>query len=265
MLYKNKEELTKKLEEAQDGSFHLLSKEEYDEMLKNYYETQVITEVNKQIGEKVKEIHSRYDADLKNLFGEEKSADEKTYDFLGRKVKELQEKVAGKGDESEELKKLRADAAKKIEAKEAEIESLKTSITKEKFRGHLTQAMAGLEFNENIPENLRNLAIENNINKLVENAREEDGKVVWNLDGVDLHDESYKPLSAKDVVAKVFSDIKKPDSSGGGGGQKPPVTPSKMDAMSATEMLVKEGLRAGTPSFQAKFKELTGIGSENKE
>ena len=264
MLYTTKESLLAKANEIDDGSYHLLSKEEYDKMLDNYYQTQVITEVNKQIAEKTKEIHSQYDKDLKELFGEEKNSDEKTYNFMKRKVNELKEKLDGTHDESEELKKLKADASKKISERDAEIEKLKTSITKEKYRGQLTQAMAGLEFNDAIPENLRQMAINNNINELVANAREENGNVVWKINGVDAHDDAYNPLSAEEVINKVFADIKKPEQSGGGGGQPPKPKGTKLEPVKATEMLIKEGLRVGTRDFQDKFKELTGIGSEEE-
>lgn len=263
MLYTDKEQLTNKVSELEEGAYHLLSKEEYQTMLENFKKTEILTEVNKQIGEKVKETHDKYDADFKEYFGE-KSADEKTYNWIRRNIEDLKSKAEGKHDESEEFKKFKKEASTKISERDAAIEKLQSSIKQEKYRSTLTQAMAGFEFNENVPESLRQMAIDAKFNELVANAREEDGNIVWKLNGVDLHDEAYNPLTAKSVIDKVFGDIKK-SVTGGGGGDTPPKKEGNMDAQTAVELLKKEGLKVGTPSFQTKFKELTGIGSKEKE
>ena len=84
----NKEEAIAKINEREDGDFEVFLKEEYTNVLDNYAKAKV----EEAQGEVTKSIHTRYDDDLYEIFGERKSTNEKTYNFLKRKFGELSDK-----------------------------------------------------------------------------------------------------------------------------------------------------------------------------
>lgn len=80
-----------------DGTV-IRSKKEDEDFLSNYEKNIIPNKVNEQIGQKVKEVHEMYDKDLFELTGEKKNPEEKTYEFLKRKIGELKTQRSSKTD-----------------------------------------------------------------------------------------------------------------------------------------------------------------------
>jgi membrane-associated HD superfamily phosphohydrolase len=85
-----------------------------------------------EIGNKVKEIHSRYDQDIKELTGYEKQDNEKTYDLLKRAVGELSNEKKSLAEKLEQLKKEGMSGNKAAEEIQAQFEASKNNWTKER-------------------------------------------------------------------------------------------------------------------------------------
>lgn len=94
------------------------TKDEETTFLTNYETNIIPTKVQAEIGAKIKAVHDQYDADLLELLGEKKLPNEKTYDFMKRKLTELKaKKEAGNNDP------VLADQIKDLQAKVKEREN----------------------------------------------------------------------------------------------------------------------------------------------
>lgn len=94
------------------------TKEEEETFLTNYEKNTIPAKVQAEIGAKVKAVHDQYDNDLFELTGEKKAPNEKTYDFMKRKLAEMKAQKNG-GDKDPVL----ADQIKELQAKLKERES----------------------------------------------------------------------------------------------------------------------------------------------
>jgi hypothetical protein len=108
----------------------LRSKDEETEFLKNYETNVIPTKVQAEIGAKIKAVHDQYDNDLLELLGEKKAPNEKTYDFMKRKLSELKAKKSGGNDDP-----VLADQIKELTAKLKERESYVAPDEVEKLKG----------------------------------------------------------------------------------------------------------------------------------
>ncbi len=106
------------------------SKDEESEFLKNYETNIIPTKVQAEIGAKIKAVHDQYDNDLLELLGEKKAPNEKTYDFMKRKLTEMKAKKAGGNDDP-----VLADQIKALQAQIKERESYVAPDEVEKLKG----------------------------------------------------------------------------------------------------------------------------------
>jgi hypothetical protein len=211
----------------------------------------VNTEVAIQIAEKIKETHTRYDEDMNSILGErpgqkEGGAKEKTYE----KVKALFEELKGLRGQKESLTK---DA--EVARLTAEIESLKKTgggeIIKQAFdeakaqwtakeaeylkkiedsgkqgtefqiKSALATAKAGLNFNPDMDEEIRNIVLEKAESTLLSGAKVEGDKITFfKPDGKPyLNPTTYEPMTASEVLSSLegVQKIVKKDGQQGGG------------------------------------------------
>ncbi|NCD40903.1 MAG: hypothetical protein EOL88_02305 [Bacteroidia bacterium] len=264
MLYTDKDKAIEAITNS-EGKIHIIPDKEYKELLDNFKNTEIITEVEKRIDEKTREIHDRYDTDIYELTGEKKKPEEKTYQFLKRKITELKEKADSK-DHDEEVENIRAKAQKDLQERDNKIQELLESMNKNELKAELRAAMNGLKFREDIPEKYKKKIIEDEINAIVEHSKKDGDVTRWKNSSDDFIGEDYRPLSAEKVVQHVFKDLIDLNTSFGGGGRPASVKKvGNMTNIEATKYLIEvEKLQSGTPDFQAKFKELTGIGSKDE-
>jgi len=215
------------------------STEEGKEILNNF----AIAEYDKKIKDKVSEIHTAYDNDIHEILGERKETNQKSYDFVKKLVGELKElRIKSPDDKDEKIKELNLkikefedsgshnehwkntyeEALKKWEEKEQELnDSIKT--IKSEFSGNtvlseLNAAKAGLKFIDSIPDEAINAMYEVEKNKILKNAKIENGKITYfNEDGSPAMNESYKPVSAQEILAKSLGVVLAVKESSGGG------------------------------------------------
>lgn len=112
------------------------TKDEETQFLSNY-ETNVIPgKVQAEIGSKIKAVHDQYDADLLELTGEKKLPNEKTYEFMKRKLTELKASK-GSGDNQVLSDKIK-DLETKIKQYEGYVAPDEVNKIKDQyFKGHL--------------------------------------------------------------------------------------------------------------------------------
>lgn len=106
------------------------TKDEETEFLSNYEKNVIPTKVQAEIGQKIKEVHDKYDADLLELLGEKKLPTEKTYDFMKRKLTEMKASKA-KGNDDPVL----ADQIKEMTEKLKQYENYVAPEEVEKIKG----------------------------------------------------------------------------------------------------------------------------------
>jgi D-Tyr-tRNAtyr deacylase len=267
MLYE-KDKALEAIEALEDGAkIEVMTPAEKKELLDNYKLTEVETEVNKRIGERVSEIYSQIDEDVYGVIGVKKGDNEKTYDYVKSQLAALKEKAEKKGgDESEELKKVRKQLQDLAREKSEEVERLKSEMTISNRMSKLREGLAKLNFNEHIPESILKETIDKRIKDLAESATEtEDGKYRYKSNGVDIL-ENYAPVTEPEkVLGIVFKDMLGEARAAGGGGGKPPKPRlSGMSPEDATKQIIEEGIPVTSKEGVNRFRELTGGSSDGE-
>jgi len=217
----SKEEVLQKLETAPDAQFVIRTSEEESTFLENFKRS----EVEKSIGEKVNELHSRYDADILEVTGLRKDPKEKTYEFNKRVLKESLGKISAY---EEKIKELSKGSGLKNDDKIRELEGLIEKITREKdeaiaaersektvfrTRNEIEKSLLKLPQEPSIPEAARNALVESTINGLMKAAEwREDGLVFKDEKGEVLRNKTtYKPLTADEILSDTLNPILKKD------------------------------------------------------
>lgn len=107
-----------------EKGFIVRSKDEENEFLTNYEKTTIPEKVKTEIKPYIKAIHDKYDQDLFELTGEKRGENERTYDFLKRKISDLK-----KAKPTEENKLL----LDQLEQAQAELDKRKDYVPKEEL------------------------------------------------------------------------------------------------------------------------------------
>jgi len=207
-----------------------------------------------KIGEKIKEVHQKYDDDLFETLGvragtTESGAKQKTYEVVKTKLVELKtlqgqkdslnkdaEVIKLKGEievlkttgGGKEFKEMLETSKTQWEAKETEYKKqLQTANqSKEDFQKSVSikTAFSGLKFNPDVPESARKAIVDNVEKELVKNSKlNEDGKLVFlGEDGKILMNAQYQPKTAEEVLESlaVIKDISLKDGNKGGGAKE---------------------------------------------
>jgi hypothetical protein len=270
MGYLDKEKAIELLTNHDGSEFVVRTKEEDETLQKNILENGV----SAKIGDRISEIHSQYDNDIFTITGQKKEPHEKTYEFnkkvltqltqekerlteLKAKFAEL-EKTKGKGDDNlaKELDQVKTQALKAQEDYEKQIKELQSASTSQQKGYAIDGAIAGMKFNDNIPESVRKSYIEKVRESLITKSEIKEGKLVF-------MDESGKPVMGKDfelkpvteMVAENLADILAKDKSGLGLGN------DKKDVVSMT---LPDHVR-DNDSLIAHMKTIPGLTMHSKE
>ena len=218
----SKEEVIQKLEAAPDAKFVIRTEEEDKSFLDNYRESTV----EKTLGERVSELHSRYDADILEVTGLRKDPKEKTYEFNKRVLKEYQSKIAAHEQRIKELSEKTPspkndDKIRELEGlidqikrdKDSEIEKAKHETITYKTRTEFDKAMSKLPIDPSIPEKARRALVESTINQLMTAGEwREEGLVFKDEKGEVLRNkQTYKPMTAEELLTEQLQDILKVD------------------------------------------------------
>jgi hypothetical protein len=267
---------------SQEAEFIIRTPSEETTFLTNYRNV----EIERDMKPKVKEIYDRIDRDVLTSTGIPKNADEKTYDYAVRVLKDFKDQLSNADvkklkEQIEELKKngggvelenVRSAAAKKEKDLTDKIALLNQQLVQREINAHLSQAMTGLKFKE-IPKPVLDTYIEATKAKMTARAKMVDGKVVFmKEDGTaELDLATYLPASAETLLREELKDIIDNGIVAKGSGTTPPANVTKdKDGKTVvsvhvpasiktqgelTDHLLKAGLVRGSNEFMAAFKQ----------
>ena len=159
---------------------------------------------------------------------------------------------------------------KEIEEKNSYITGFESEKKQLKIKGELSNAMAKLEINSDLPEDVRNNYIDTVFNSLMNGAKVlEDGSIVF-YDGETMYinPKTASKATAEEILQSKLKSIlleKKEVTGGGGQGQKAKSKSSISFTNAKTKMelntlidesLLLDGVLRGNPEFQTKKDEL---------
>lgn len=246
----------------------------------------VTTEVNEKIAEEISKTHKRYDDDIFEVLGErpgtkEDGKKQKTYEFLKDKLQELKT-LSGQKDsltKDAEVQRLTAEIAElkksgggalvqqqfeaykaAAEAKEADylrkIEEAGKAGVQYQMKSQFATAKAGLAFNPDVDEEIRNIVLDKAENDLLANAKEVDGKIVFHkADGKPYLDPvTFEPQSAADILKSHDGVLKLLKKEGQQGGGADPIITGKVTTIKVEGKDVKKlDIPAGSFKTQTEF------------
>lgn len=284
-----KEDIIKKLESAGDTDFVLRTLAEEQAFLENHKKSVIESELPL----KVSEIHTQYDNDLFELFGERKKGDQKTYHFLKEKFGTLKgkaEKVASLESEIAELRKGNpTDATRLAEIKELQntLAALKSNHEKElvtvmknaqklNIESEIKSAKGSLKFKKEIPTDAIEVYFNNVVSELSANADFRDGKAIFidpQTQTPRRNPATLEPYSAAELLAERMKSMIDTGHQQPGPGIKPGEKPVNKAAdgkfqinftlpstvtskQKLGEYLIKEqGLKSTTPEYREAYKQ----------
>lgn len=240
----------------------------------SFIENQLKAEEDRIVAPAVKKIHDAYDKDLKELFGETKGNHEKTYDFLKRKISEIQKKVGDTTDPvlkeqltelQGKIKQMEIDHAKALEDKDTEFFSkeidmmLGQSLEKGSIAipAHLTTE----DQKQTYVANQRKM-IKSDFKGAFVAKKDKDGNLVFYKDDKPLvSTKDGKPLSADAILDEHYGNYfikqssKKQQGTGTGklNTEGKIVYTTKDEVMEAVKAL---GIKEHTDAFTKKYTEL---------
>jgi len=221
-----KDKIPEFLEQSKETEFEVLTVSELKERETNILNNAVATEVDKKIGDRISELHTQYDKDIEEVTGLKKEPNQKTYEFnkqvlsqykkdqegytdLKQKYTDL-EKTKSKGNEDtiKELEEVRKQAKADKEASELKITELTNTSSSQQKGFIIDGTIAGLKFNENIPEAVRKSFIEKERQSLINGSEMREGKLVFlKEDGHPVLNKDHAIKDASEMVNERLSEI----------------------------------------------------------
>jgi len=231
----NKDEAVKKIQDSDNTEFEVFTKDEHTTYLDNYRKS----EVENEIGDRVRKVHQNWDENILQLTGKARPADLEgnTLDFLkliigdaksnetkiadfGKQVSDLKEKIKNNtGDE--QLKKDLAEAqdnlatVKKLydEDKETwgkEKGTLESTHQRSGMENILDRALIGIKFKDGTSESVVKIVVDSVKNELLETAAMADGTMIFkDKEGKTLinKDNAMNPFTAEEMLRSRLKDI----------------------------------------------------------
>lgn len=227
----------------------LLSKLPETDFGKQFLDNYATNFFESKIGEKIGEVHGKYDEDFSEVFGVKKPDGVKSYQFWKEKASELKQKIATANPEQlAELKRQNEELQKKIESNdgakhykdlyeslqanftnekqtyESKLNELQNSIKMSSVERELNSAMSKLKFNDSLPKELTDNFVKNVIGQIMSEAQVmDDGSVFYYENGKAVVDpKTASKVSAEQLLSmKLQSVLAKTEPIKGGGGQEP--------------------------------------------
>ena len=224
----NKEEALKKIQDSTETEFEVFEGKGHETFLDNYKDT--------VIAPKIEEVHSGYDRDVKELTGEDRRQNEKSYDYVKRimgaykekasksseyetEIGQLKEKISSNtGDEH--LKTELSDAKRELvnvqkkytDGKETwgkEKSTLETSHQHAGMENVLDRSLMGIKFKDGIAENIAKVVVTSIKNELLEIAEIVEGKMIFkDKDGNILRNkDTLNPFTPSEMLRSKLKDI----------------------------------------------------------
>lgn len=238
-----KDEALKKINESKDESFEVFTEQEHTTYLDNFAKI----EVEKRIGDEISKVHTQYDNDAFEILGERKAGNEKTYNFLKRKLKELKEAAGGSQVLQDKIRKLEDDLKNKSgdEQLKKDYDQLKKTYNEDKqtweqktqeyqrsqelmrVEIQLDNAMNKLKFSDQIPASVRDVMIQAAKAKLLKQGKIIENKLIFlDENGATLCNRSnaLNPFTAEEMLSVELKDILGEKKVVPGTGVKPEIT-----------------------------------------
>lgn len=202
------------------------------------------TLVSNALNERVSEIYSDLDKDIESVTGKKKPSSEKTYTWLKSVLSEYvnaptnEDDLKAANDRLKELEKELKEAAKNGDSKK-HVEGLETKLNdatnliedlKRKYqedakewetkynalfadsrRSEVKSHLTGMKFRDDIPEDLKALAINNAVNLIAgyESEKDADGNTLYRKDGKILTnpDNSLSPFTTSELLQRELKSV----------------------------------------------------------
>lgn len=242
---------------------------------KNYWDS--------KIGDEIGKVHGGYDKDFSEVLGVEKPQGVKSYAFWKEQISTLKnqadpkllsdkdqtiaelQKAVEESAGSEHFKtlydKLQADSETRIAELSGQIGEFETRTRTNKIESLINKAMSGMEFNTELPEDVRESYINGVISNLVNGAKVmEDGTVTF-YEGNEpiLNPKTLAKMDAGQILqSKLASVLGKKAGNGGGG-----VDPKSLDPNDPNRLNVSATITTAKTQTQlndAITKDLAGKG-----
>jgi len=273
-----KEEALKYIEEKPDAKFVIRTEEEDRSFLENFKQS----EVKKTLGEEASKLHSRYNDDIFELYGVRPAEGEKFYDLNKKlhrdnleKIKTFEKKLAElekKGDpkDNDRIKELEGVIAQVRKEKDEQISKVTQDKIQFQTRTEFDKALSKLPLDPSIPERARQALVETTIKGLMESGEwREEGLVFKDEKGEVLRNkQTYKPLTAEELLNEQLNDILKKERKMQGadipGGVKPSEVPGTLPPHVTSKVQLSEYLKNTLklkPS-STEYQELYALGKD---
>lgn len=255
----NFEKIKKALEENKELAEKVATYASQTEKGKTILENYSKSKVEEAVKENTAKIYTEIDNDLFEALGERKQREQKTYDFIKEKAKQLKElkdkagdidkdetvkslkakikELENSGSHNEHWKKTHEETVAKFQKEKAELEAQIAEKEKEyltaQIEAELNAGLGALKFNENIPQAAIDAVIQVEKQKILEGAKRIDGKIVFHgEDGKPLLNKEFSPISSKELweqrlegmTAAGDDNNNNNNTPKGGGGAKPTFT-----------------------------------------
>lgn len=229
----SREEVLQYLEANPEAKFAVRTDDEEKSFLDNFKQS----EVEKALGDHVREIHSKYDADIYEITGQKKDPTEKTYDFNKRilkgyiqKVGDLEKKVSQQPVPDERVRELEGVISTIKKEKDEAIAAARQETISYKTRAVMDTAIAKLPINPTVPEKAREALMAVTLNKWLSRSNWEDDRLVFKDEKGETirNSQTYNPVTAEELFAEELADILKKDRTLPGKDIPPPGKPGNV-------------------------------------
>lgn len=252
-------------QKALENSGMVIRTKEQDEA---YLNAKVEPLVEVKIKDQIKALHEKYDQDLFELTGDRKKPEEKTYDFLKRKVTEIKEAAKGGNPvDKDQLKQLQEMLENEKKSKQTELSQVHETYFRKEVALNLSAAVAG--FTIAVPSQLTDEQKTDFANKqkemIVQNfqsvytaKKDNDGNVVfYKGEELQVSTKDGKPLSAADLIAENYTTYfaatgRKLSGAGTAGGNELSASSTKEDVIAN---LKAKGISETSKEFMDQYEE----------
>lgn len=259
--------LTPDVQKALETSGMIIRSKEQDEA---YVNAKVEPLVEVKIKDQIKSVHEKYDQDLLELTGDRKKPEEKTYDFLKRKIAEIKASKGGDDVDKDKLKSLQDSLEKMKKDHETEISTIHSGYLKNEVGMNVHVAVSG--FNIAVPANLtddqkadfiarQRKMIASDFQSAFTAKKDNEGNIVfYKGEQLQISTKDGKPLTAEQLIAENYQTYfaapgRKQGGAGSGGDyvKELSVTSTKQDILS---WLKANNYQENTKDFLDKYEEL---------
>ena len=274
--------------------------DEFKTLLSNHAENHW----NQKIGDEIGALHGKYDNDFKEILGVEKPQGVKSYTFWKEQIQKLKEGsnpnlISEKEAEIAELKKaieanagsehfkglyekLQSESELRIAELTGQISEFEGKFRANKIESLINKAMGGLEFNSDLPEDVRTSFVNGVVSSLVSGAKVmEDGTVTFYENNEPILDKkTLAKMGAADILKSKLASVLAKSNSGNGGGVDPkkvdPSNPGRTNVPATiataktkvqlndaiTKELISKGLKKGSKEWAMEADKLFAENSE---